>query len=460
MTVSIIIGVSLYPVVLIMYFWMCWLAKADNGYCFGAVLPAQRKDEPEIAGIRKEFRRRMNVWLAVFLVLPVGAFFIPYISVSMTIWMTWLLFAIFSPLALFVGANRKVLRWKQEQGLAGTEPGISYTELKAAGRVRLVRPLPFLAALAAGFLPPLGAAFGFWKTAGSFPGFLEPLLWTIAALGFLFWGAAFWMDRLKTEVISMDSSVNLNYARAKKRIWKNMWLVILWMNTGWNGLLVLLAEAGRDPMAALLITSVLYSILTIAAVVFALVKVFRLNGRYRKERTLQEADSSDACWIGGLIYYNKKDRHVMVEQRAGGGSTLNMATPAGMGITLFSCLMLLCIPVMCVWMLLDEFTPIHLTVAEQTVEARHLKTDYEIPLSGITDVSVIEELPEWTKVNGTAMDGLEKGTFEIWHEGKCKVFLNPQNHLFLKLTTDDGVYYVGGYDDAETRQVYEALTAP
>lgn len=460
MILNIIMAVTMYPVVFIMYFFMRWIAKSDNGYCFGAVLRGKWREEPQVKSIRQEFLHKLNLWLLVSVVVPVAAFFIPYVSISMTIWMIWLLAVVFYPSVPFFRANKMVRQWKQEQGYVKESTGVSYTELKQAGAVRRVRFLPFLIPAIVGFAAPLCGTFDILEGFGNVRTDWDSLLWCLwmfAVLGLFFWWCAWCMDRQRTEVISTDSEINLNYARAKKNIWKNLWLFIFWLNTALNWILLLLFAFSQNWVGGLIGATVLYGVFTIAAVVFAITRIHQLSIRYEKDRTMPEPDDSDSNWIGGMFYYNKKDRHVMVEHRNGFGITMNMATPVGMGVTVFACLALLVIPVMCVWLILDEFTPIHVTVEDQTIVAHHLKTDYEIPLSEITDVEILNELPNWTKVNGTGMDNLEKGTFEIYREGKCKVFLNPQNTMFLKITADDTVYYIGGYDDAETKEVYEEI---
>ena len=61
-----------------------------------------------------------------------------------------------------------------------------------------------------------------------------------------------------------------------------------------------------------------------------------------------------------------------------------------------------------------------------------------------------------SKSSGTNLDNLYKGEFYVpeEHHG-CRVFINPQNKLLIKIKANGKIYYLGGYDDKETKKVYE-----
>ena len=139
------------------------------------------------------------------------------------------------------------------------------------------------------------------------------------------------------------------------------------------------------------------------------------------------------------------------------GTTVNLATPVGkanIGITLLT---LLSIPIFCVYIMLEEFAPISLSIENEVLIAEHWKEDYSIPTTAITDLTLVAELPKSTKVSGSAMDHLLKGTFRNSEEGKMQLFLNPQNEIFLRFRSGGTTYYMSGFDDTETEAIYEAL---
>lgn len=186
----------------------------------------------------------------------------------------------------------------------------------------------------------------------------------------------------------------------------------------------------------------------------------RANKRTRAVKLALDPEAEmaeDDCWIFGMFYRNPKDERSFVTKRVGIGVTTNMATPKGKFLNVISVLAILVIPIFCAWMILEEFIPIHLAISEQELVAKHIVRDCEIPVDNIEDISLVHTLPKWSKSTGTAMDGLEKGTFYIRNEGKCRVFLNPKNSIFMKFTVKGTTYYVGGYDNEETVRVYQRI---
>ena len=186
-------------------------------------------------------------------------------------------------------------------------------------------------------------------------------------------------------------------------------------------------------------------------------KLRQVDVAYADKKTLMNAEEDDRNWIFGMIYYNKNDKHFMVENRMGTGTSVNLANKAGLVTNIFAVFALLSIPILCIWMILVELTPISVTVENDTIICQQLSTEYEIPLSEITNYKVIEELPEMIKMNGIGMDNIYIGTFEVYREGTFETFLNPQNEMFLWIETEDEVYYVSGATDEMTEEVIAAV---
>ena len=73
---------------------------------------------------------------------------------------------------------------------------------------------------------------------------------------------------------------------------------------------------------------------------------------------------------------------------------MNLATPVGKGSAILGAVVLMVtIPAMCIWLILDEFTPIRLEVEDEILYAKHLNVDYEIQVEDIEHVEKITELP-------------------------------------------------------------------
>ncbi len=455
---------TMYPVLIILYLVLRYSTKSDGKYCFGVTRTREWKnfDQGRLVEIEHTFRKSLRTWLIVFAVIPVVTFFIPYFSITFSIWMAWLLGCIFVPFIPFARANEAVQEWKENEKIrhglsekAQERAEISYAEMEAAGTVRKVKAIPFLipTVISLAVIPVC-----FWQMNDRS---MYALLICVAAAALctpLSYLLAVLLDKQKTTVICEDAEVNLNYTRAKKQIWKNLWLILAWTNTGFTWIIAIFLygyETNGTGVGQILWGSIAFCLIALAESCLAFLKMQEIEKKYTDMRT--EAHDSDKYWKWGLIYYNPNDRHVMVEQRVGIGSTTNMATKVGKGTMGFALAALLALPVLCVWMILEEFTPIHLAVENDAIVANHLNTDYVIPIDDILEVTVIQETPKWSRVNGSAMENMEKGTFEIYREGTCSVFLNPKNNFFMKVQTEEETYYLGGYDDAETEEVYQII---
>ena len=80
-----------------------------------------------------------------------------------------------------------------------------------------------------------------------------------------------------------------------------------------------------------------------------------------------------------------------------------------------------------------------------------------IGLHSIDKVELLTELPKMSRNHGTSVMNLKKGSYKVKDAGHCEVFLNPQNTVFIRLEAYGDTYYLGGFDDAETRAIYEEL---
>ena len=177
--------------------------------------------------------------------------------------------------------------------------------------------------------------------------------------------------------------------------------------------------------------------------------------------SLDSYDGDEAYWyFGALLYYNPNDRHFLVENRVGTGYSVNVGSVGGkvmMGLTVLLLAGLL------VWVPVtvgrEEFTPIGLEVQNGTLRSTHIGTEYEIDQSEIASVTLLEDLPEVSRKNGTGLPNLSKGRYKIDGYGTGYLCLNPQNSEFLLIETDDGTVYLFSDDtDEGTLEVYRELS--
>ena len=435
-----------------MYFFLR-NAKDRNSWCFGVTLSREWKKDPEVEAIDREYRMNLKNTMIVFAIMPIALFFIKHMSICFTFWMVWILAICFFPMYWYAKANKQVRILKDKRGW-NAQNKVSYTDLKIAELPRRVKLVAFLPCMLLSVLCII-LSHVLFKEAG-YAAF-RICVCTFGLCTFLFYLSAIWTDKLKLSVISEDTDVNMNYARAKKQVWKNFWLICAWINTAFTGT-ILVAMYFREYGASWIIWgSGIYCVAIIVLVIWFMKKLYAINQAYESKRTLGDATDDDRHWYWGLMYYNPKDTRFMVENRMGTGTAVNMATGAGKGMYIFAALCLLIIPISCVWMIMLDFTPISSKVENDMIVCTHLSVEYEIPLEDIENHTIITELPEMTKVAGTAMDNVLSGRYEIYREGMFETFLNPENALFIKIETDKETYYISGADDTETKKIIDEL---
>ncbi len=449
---NMIFMVTCYPIIFIIYF-MLRNAKDKNGYCFGATLDKELKKDSAVEAIDTEYRKKLKNSMIVLAIIPIAAFFIPYISFVFSLWMYWILVVCFYPMFLFARANKKVLELKKERGWEQVSE-VSYTDLKFVTVPRKVKFITFLPALIMSGIPVV-LSYALFPEAGFVA--VRFCMITFAVCTLMFYLIAILTDKQKMSVISEDSDTNMNFARAKKQIWKKFWLICAWVNTAFIWFALIGMYLRHRAITVLIWGSVAYGIGIVFVVLWLIKKINELNRMYESKRSIVDQIDDDKHWPYGMMYYNPNDTHVMVENRMGTGTAMNMATGVGKGMYIFAALCLLIIPVSSIWMIMLDFTPIQTVVVDKTIVCTHLSVEYEIPLEDIEEYTVITELPEMTKVNGNGMDHVFSGTFEIYREGMFEIFLNPQNDLFIKIETEDENYYISGVDDEATQEIIDKL---
>lgn len=444
--------ITCYPILFLMYF-LLRNAKDRNNWCFGATLSKEQKKDPAIEEIDADYRKKFKNGMITMALVPFVTMFVPYESISFTIWMIWILLICFYPMVWYAQANEKVQKLKKERGW-DTKSEVKYTDLKVITvppRVKLVTFLPTLVLSVAAVV----VTYVCFHESGYNAYRLCAITFGICTL--LFYLSAIWTDRQKINVVSEDSDTNMNFARAKKKVWKDFWLISAWSNTVYTWSIVLAMYIRTAGMTIVLAGALVYSIVILGLAMNLVKKLLDINHKYQDKRTIEDAADDDRYWPYGLFYYNKNDKHFMVENRMGTGTALNMATGVGKSTYVVAVLCLLIIPISCIWMIMLDFTPIQTSVQNNTIVCEQLGIEYEIPLEEIEEYTILTELPEMTKLNGNGMDHVYSGTFEIYREGSVELFLNPQNDLYIKIITKDETYFISGATNQETQAIIDII---
>ena len=453
---GLILCIGMYPFIFLMYFLLKNEAESKNGIYYGVTVPKEYRGAPEVKEVATAYQKQMKRSLWAMLIAPIPSLFLPWESIVVAIWMLWMTVSIFIFFVPFGIANGKLKEVKREQKWQTEEVADMHIEIKAAGTIRRVKWYHFILQGVMSVILPVCVMTGDFGPRRA-PLFI--MLVTFAGITFLFWGMAAWQDRQKTQIISSDSDVNVNYSRAKKNLYKNLWVLCSWINVAYMVWMLFCVDEWGSFTPMFWWATGAYVVGTLLPVVWMVKRKIALDKTYEAKRNRVASEDNDENWIWGMVYYNPRDRHSMVEKRVGVGTTMNMATPGGKSMVVFLALTLLSLPIISIWIIMMEFTPIQLLVKNNSIVADHLRQECVISMPLIEEAELLTELPKMSRNSGTAMEKLRKGSWSVAEEGNCTVFLDPRNKVFLRIETPSRRYYLSGMNDEETRAVYDAVKA-
>ena len=89
---------------------------------------------------------------------------------------------------------------------------------------------------------------------------------------------------------------------------------------------------------------------------------------------------------------------------------------------------------------MEELSPIRVTQTDSTVTVSQAWTTYRIDRDQVTETKVLDRLPQSSRVWGTGMDTLLKGSFSVEGYGMAELCLNPENPPFVVIKTEKTTY--------------------
>jgi uncharacterized membrane protein len=366
------------------------------------------------------------------------------------IWfMSWLLVVIVAPMIVFAKYRGKLMALKREKNWRSAAAGRALVDIKAAAMPQK-RISSFL------FLPPVLAGFILiiysLAKAAEFGLTLLTVIFTLMII--MFWLLYYLIFRLRAEVVNEDVTLTVALTRMRRYNWSIFFLFASWLTVA----LMFLTRAFIDSVTGLLIIPLGYALIMIIAAIWAEFGTRIAQQKLTAKNTGDLYLDEDDYWLFGIFYHNPNDNHFFVNDRVGMNMSINLAKPAGKFATGLIILILLCMPLMGVWMWKEETTPINLVLSENELKVRHTRYQYVVELGKIESVEVIEALPPMIRVAGTGMNNLYKGNFRAESYGAIHVCLRPLDPPFLVVRTDSNIYIVNDNDSDVTRRVYRQIT--
>ena len=398
------------------YIFMANETKFKKNITIGVTLPHEGRTDPEVQGRLKRFKVQLGVVCLGLTLLALAGLLLPAdIGLSLTLMLVWVDAAIVAPMVLYALCNRDLKRIKAQRGWRRLPEATVTVDLTAAAQ-------PGKELNLAHFLPPLAVSLlpVVWELAAG-EALLGALMLTFPLCVALFYILYRYAFRRRSEVVDDNASLTETLTRLRRRYWRRTWLWVSW---------------------------------------FMMVVCFRLEfGLRRAQEKLTVSSGTgwyvdeDDKWLWGLFYYDPHDRRIIVNNRVGINTTMNLARRGGQAMMGLVAALLIFMPLLGVSIMGEENAPVELALSDTALTASHGRSEYEIALDDIQEVQLLDQLPDGLRrVMGTAMDTVQKGQYTSAELGSLTLCLDPRTGPWLLVTTREETVYLLGSSAPEAAE--------
>jgi len=435
-------GLVFYGTMIPTYMFAANLRLPKKNIMLGVTIPYARHDEPSVTAVGITYLRRIRILTVVAGILGLPILLVPFMSIQLLIMLTLLLLFITGDFVIFVRANRALAAIKRQSNWAEsahTVPAVAdfrAMEEKRRPLPRLFFILPCLIA-AIPLIPLIHEMLTGTVEWGQAAGYLITVLFVPLLL---ILGEA--IRRQGAEVVGTDSDLNVILTRVRRREYLRCMALCAWLLA-----LTALAVGFQTIMLAFWFPAV---VLTLAIVVAAYsfraeFAVRRTQEKFTKMAGYTLAVDDDAYWLWGFFYHNRNDRRLLIKDRVGMSMGMNLGRPLGLCLMLLSGLLLLAMPLIGVWSVAQEFTPITYHVEGTEVTATQIRSR-TFDLGTDFEAEIVDALPHGSRTFGTAIGTLRAGTFSFDGIGSAYALFHTDQPPFIVLTTSDGQVLVFNFD--------------
>ena len=425
---------------LLMYYMNINEAKFKKNIALGVTFPKEGQTDEGVLKIISDYKKEMAAVCAGLVAAAVILMFIPMKSM-MAVYMLWIDAAILLPFIPYVSANRKLKEYKAEKGWI-SEKHVVTVDTQALGQIRFPEPWKFVPPVIVSLIP------AFFDPQGAFIYIMFALFCTLFGFSCRF------LFRRKAEMVDANTELTQVLTRIRSANWGKLWLLTSWFMSASS---IACFMAVRKPV----ISFVFMGVIT-AAVCWAAIHMEMKTRRLQEKLTAGSGTDwyvdEDDHWLFGILYSNPSDERLIVNNRIGLNSTVNIAKPAGKVLMALVVILFAAMPLFGVWMDRADAKPIVLKEENGIVSAASGFSEKKVQTEEIVSVELLEELPSnMSRRMGSAMEHLIEGSFtsEI---GALTVQADPTVSPFILIETKDGKKYLfNTRDPSETRDFYENL---
>lgn len=425
-------------------------ARFKKNIVVGVTFPREAREDMQVKALLTSYRRLQLACAIVLVAAALGGAATgtvrAWVGSSMFCWSVWILVVCIVPEVIYALTNRRLAALKDERGWrprGAAAQRVTVADIGAAAQsYPRVSSIWFVLICAASLVPVLLDRDN------------VVIYLLFAACVLMMWAIFRWCYRNRSEVVDDNTALTQTLTRIRRRAWARVFLVAA-ASFAFMSWAQLLFQGSTN----LYFIGMMLPCTVLGIVAFATeMRVRSLQERLTKASGEGFYVDEDDHWIFGIFYYNPDDAELIVNERVGINTSINLARPAGKAIVVALACSLLCLPVTGAFMAEEFGTPVTLELSEQTIRAHHLLTTYEIDMADVVSVELVDQLPKMTRTFGGASETFLEGNFSSDAYGSLKVCLDPEVGPWLLVRTRSGTtYLLGASDTAQTETVYEEV---
>jgi len=426
MLFNILMWASIFWIAPLLGYIMTNNAKFKKNIAVGVTFMEEGKQDAEVIARLNRYKKQVKMITIVLLLALIPGVFVSRFWILLTYYLVWTYVTMFIYAIPFYLCNKDLKAIKKRRGWVQHQGEKVEIDMENIPNFKEISPLLFIIPCIVSLLPLI------WDRT------FYVLYITSAASVLVFWFSYRYFYRNRSEKVNEEKDLTRVLTQIRHYNWSKIWIVASWMTIplSFSGLLFI-----SHPALALTLIFLVTAVICVEAVSIE-VKLRKMQEKLTRGSGVGAIVDEDDKWIGGMIYYNPNDSRLIVNERVGMNTTLNLARTSGKVITLFFLILLLALPFTGPAMNVYYKQPIKIEVTKDEVEASQGITNYRIKLSDIKNVELIDELSDdLVRVNGTSFDDLLKGDFRDGNENLV-LLLRPESKPFIRITDKNGKVFV------------------
>ncbi len=420
--------------------------KFKKNIVIGVTLPHEAREDQEVQEILKRFKKQSILAASVLMLACIPCMFISGESAVLTVWLIWLDAAIVIPVIPYIFTNMKLHEVKNKRGWKQvSQQRTAVVNMDAVQTNNWISPWVFL------------PSAGLCLVLILFDPSMAFMYVLFAVLCVSFWLGYRYLYRNKAEMVDENTELTVALSRIRKYNWGKMWIICSYSMTVYAACMCFFSKM---PVISMILMVVVTAVLCFAAFKIEF-RTRALQEKLTKDSGQEWYSDEDDHWIWGMFYYNPDDSRLIINNRIGVNSTVNIARTTGKILMIATGLLLALMPFTGVWVESIGSQPITMTETAETFTVKSGSTTYTIKNSEIKEATLLEELPSHlSRKMGTGMEHYLEGSFTADEIGNVTVLLDPTVSPYLLIQTEGGKYYLFGTRDEEmTKDAYTQLKA-